>query len=200
MPNSKICTACGKRKKHCEFGLRGKVPNRRCKQCLRDYMWGRARTPEGKAANAWRNITHRAGNRNGKNPTYSLVELRMTRAEFMAWSIPAYAKWVSDGNSIESGSVDRVEDTGHYEIGNLQIITLVENTRKQKRNKNVHAPAGEAWCPGCKKHKPKSEFYVDPKSWTGVSCRCKKHHNAYQREYYRKRRQEAFKRGEVYSP
>jgi hypothetical protein len=186
MTRRKICTYCGKLKATSAYGKKGAGLNHHCKDCDSIKQQAFAKTPHGRAVKAWNLIKYRVRNPYGKNKTYVGVELRMTRDEFMTWAVPAYTAWVTDGNLIESASVDRKED-GHYAIGNLQIISRVENAKKQKRNKNVHAPAGHAWCPSCVQYKLKCEFYTDKASWNGVSCRCRQCHNQYHRNYYRQR-------------
>ena len=49
----------------------------------------------------------------------------------------------------------------------------VISVRKRRRQKNIFAPAGQAWCGMCKSHKDKSEFNRCATNANGVKNRCK---------------------------
>lgn len=94
------------------------------------------RTPRYRATSAYYGMLARCGNVNGKNPAYSNVELRMTKEEWLEWAVPQYEKFVKDFPD-QSPNVSRFGDSGHYEIGNLEIICQLENVKKQKRSKTI---------------------------------------------------------------
>jgi len=56
----------------------------------------------------------------------------MTREEFLQWIIPELENWIKTYNTLDGVSVDRINNSGHYEISNLQLITKVENSCKSK--------------------------------------------------------------------
>lgn len=85
----------------------------------------------------------------------------MTRDQFMAWAVPAYTTWLSD-NPGKQPSVDRIESSGHYVLGNLRIVEMVENSRKKPSNKNHYAPVGQAWCSGHRSYVDIKEFSPAP--------------------------------------
>jgi hypothetical protein len=128
-------------------------------------------TPQLKAQTAWSHIIERAGNNNGRNPTYTNVEVRMTRGEFIEWAIPQYEEKLNE-DPTETWSIDRIENKGHYELGNLQVISMGENSRKSGRNKLVHAPEGMSWCRQCKQYKKCEEFGIDKSRATDCSPLC----------------------------
>lgn len=129
-------------------------------------------TPRGRAHRAWYNIVDRAGNANGKSPAYADVELRMTQTEFLAWAVPEYSRWMKR-NPEKIPSIDRRNQDGHYELGNIRIIEFAKNSRRKKWNKNVNAPTGQAWCCDCKSYKLKEDFCKDKTSFHGVSYICR---------------------------
>lgn len=116
------------------------------------------KSARGRAFQAWTNLLKRAGNSDGRNPSYKNVKLLITKKQFIEWAIPAYETWLKK-NPNRVPSIDRIKESGHYELGNLQIIEWGENSRKISKNKNVHATKNKAWCCECKKYLPKSEFH-----------------------------------------
>lgn len=115
------------------------------------------KTPKGWATTAWANIVNRLRN----DPDYARVELRMTRAEFVAWCIPAITKWWRE-NPNGRQSIDRKKASGHYDLNNIRIMDVRENSRRRKFNKNNKAPAGKAWCSGHKSYIKISLFSPAP--------------------------------------
>jgi hypothetical protein len=144
----------------------------RCIECSKKYNREYFGSPHGKAIVAWNNISGRATNSNGDNPSYADVELRMDRDEFIKWFVPEMEKWMAENPGIR-GSVDRIRDEGHYEIGNLRIISMVANARKSMARKNVHAPDGMAWCSMCKAYLTVVSFHKNRSEFNGLQGRCK---------------------------
>ncbi len=130
-----------------------------CKDCAAERLGRYFRTPKGAATSAWCHILSRAGNRNGKNPSYATVEVRISRADFIAWAIPAYERFSHEFPGV-TPSVDRIDTTGHYETGNLQLLPWGENSRKKRTARNAIAPAGTLWCGSCKAYLPIEDFYL----------------------------------------
>lgn len=163
------CLKCGENKRN-KYG--------RCRICHREWERLYNLTPKRKSAKMWSGIIARAENKNGKQPAYQNVKLLMTREEFYAWVIPELEKWILT-KSIESASIDRVDNDGHYEISNLQLLTRLENRLKQKRNKNLSAPEGYAWCSHCKEYLITDKFTKGRNKITGLQNICKFHQNQY---------------------
>lgn len=88
------------------------------------------RTPMYRAKAAYCGMIARCENANGKNPAYANVRLEMSLHEFLSWAIPRYERF-SVEHPNESPCVARFKDSGHYEIGNIEIITFGENRRRQ---------------------------------------------------------------------
>lgn len=87
--------------------------------------------PEGRAKQAYRDMKQRCLNANGRCPAYASVELRMTRDEWLDWAVPRY-RAILDEDPCASPSVARRSDSGHYEIGNIEIKTSQMNRDEQK--------------------------------------------------------------------
>lgn len=98
-----------------------------CKRCTRLAN----QEPHRKAAKAWSNLCGRSGNRDGNHPTYAKVWVLCTREQFLAWAIPAIERWQRKYPGLPC-SIDRIDDKGHYKLGNLQLLTPAENNRKSK--------------------------------------------------------------------
>jgi hypothetical protein len=125
------------------------------------------RTPLYRARAAYRLMGKRCGNANGKNPVYVNVELRMTMKQFLSWAVPRYVRFIKK-HPDWSPVCARKGDRGHYEIGNIEIISAAENSRRQIRDK-----------PASRKHGTLSSYRY---------CRCdlckevwRKHNEEYRR-------------------
>lgn len=171
----KRCTKCGSKG---PFGTRNKGSRDGlaswCKECLKAARDDWRKTLNGQIGTLWIGIRSRAENKNGKNPTYKDVKLLMTREEFKEWVRPKLKHWLEAHPDIRP-SIDRKSDEGHYEISNLQLISLAENTRKARKNKNVNAPKGMSWCSQHKAYLPVEEFSKNKSKSNGLDGMCKFH-------------------------
>lgn len=62
---------------------------------------------------------------------YENIEIRMTRTRFNAWAhhnIKNFLFFDPDGTP----SIDRIDPDGHYELGNIRIISVEENRIKSR--------------------------------------------------------------------
>lgn len=82
--------------------------------------------------------------RSGKVRFYKNVELRVSRDEFIAWCNAnkdlkrlAKAYLASGSKRAMTPSIDRIDSKGHYEIGNMQWVTLAQNTRNALQGKKM---------------------------------------------------------------
>lgn len=96
-----------------------------------------------------------------KSKSYAGIELRISREEFIAWFME---------NDFAGCSVDRIDPKGHYEWGNIQLISLAENIAKDR----VKARDGVCQCYSCEETKPLEKFVVDKRRHTGRGTQCKK--------------------------
>lgn len=86
-----------------------------------------------------------------KSPWYRNVEIRMTKREFLDWATPLYEKWQREHPGVRA-SVDRIDSTGHYEIGNIQLISQRHNMMKAMSEtlaRETSAPKYEAGLSAC---------------------------------------------------
>lgn len=97
-----------------------------CSACVAFRSRVLARSPERLAAKKWTDMNRRAGNADGRNPSYAAVRVLMTRDQFLAWAVPAIRTFMGMFPGV-SPSVDRVDPHGDYELSNLRIISRQDN-------------------------------------------------------------------------
>ena len=61
----------------------------RCGDCRKLYY----NTPKGKAETMWYGITQRVNNKDKKHPSYTNIDVLITKTEFLNWAIPELEKW-----------------------------------------------------------------------------------------------------------
>ena len=127
-------------------------------------------TARGWSLQAWKHINERAENHDGKNPAYADVLIKITQSQFLEWCSDAYNVARQKYGQTKL-SIDRIDNDGHYELGNLQIIPHSENAKKDKPN--VCAPEGMAWCGRCQIYWPRNCFYKNRNAYNGLASRCK---------------------------
>ena len=54
------------------------------------------------------------------------IELKISREDFIAW-------YIREAGGRFDLTIDRIDNDGHYELGNMQLITKTENSRKAHR-------------------------------------------------------------------
>lgn len=159
------------------------------KEKEREYFRKWRKSPIGRASSAWNHMRARVrGDYDDKTQCYKGIEIRMTREEFVAWAIPAYERWFKEhGEPKDIGdvpSVDRIKPEGHYEIGNLRLLTVRDNA-KLARTVNTNAPDGTKWCPACSQFVKHAEFYKSNNRSAGplkLSIHCKTCDNSRRRK------------------
>lgn len=129
----------------------------------RAYAKRYRKTPQGAAACAWNRLTSRAGAKYNHGRCYASVEVRISRADFMAWAVPQYEAWFREHPDV-TPSIDRIESSGHYEAGNLRLISRSKNCQRRRGARNIHAPQGTRWCGGCQAYLPLANFHVKAKT------------------------------------
>ncbi len=145
------------------------------KAAKREYNRAYRATPRGAAGFAWNRLTSRAGAQYNHRQCYTDVEVRISRADFIAWAVPEYERWFRECPGV-TPSVDRIDSTGHYEAGNLRLIARGENCRRTRVAHNPDAPEGTLWCCTCRTFKPREDFYavaVSEKNPYGYTGHCK---------------------------
>ena len=119
-------------KKLCKCGHPSRAGNQRCPSCDRLLSREYRNSLNGRVTRSWYRINLRALNHDGKNPSYKDIGVNMTKTEFFEWAIPAYRQWL-ETHPNQSPSVHRIDDTKGYELGNLTIISVSENSKHLKR-------------------------------------------------------------------
>lgn len=139
-----------------------------CRSCVRKRLKKWCSTPRGKATSAWRLMNRRVV----VQSEYAGIEVRMTRVAFLEWAIPQYAKWISE-STPGVPTIDRIDPDGHYELSNIRLLSWRDNALRARRNRNIHAPAGQRWCCRCKAYLPLSSFGKSKNETHGVTTMCK---------------------------
>jgi len=152
------------------------------------------RTPLYRAKAAYQNMLRRCENRCGTEPGYKRVKLKMTLQEWLTWSLPHYKNFLKKFPN-ESPCAARFGDKGHYEIGNIKIISVAQNL-KEHIGILVIRPDGKKLCGGCRKVKiAKGNFYRNRARVDGLASWCiecmKEINKRYQRKISRRRRRAA---------
>ena len=131
------------------------------------------RTPLYRAKAAYSLMKARCLNRNGKNPTYAKVELRMTLEEWLSWAIPEYERFQND-HPGEIPNISRLGDKGHYELGNVRLLTVSENCHEQEGNREYSLKEdGTKKCSCCKQVQPADQFRKNRSRYDGLGAQCK---------------------------
>lgn len=71
-------------------------------------------------------------NRVATHEDYTHIEIRMTRNEFMDWAEPEHAKFMEEYGLDVVPSIDRIDPDGHYELSNIRLIPLPDNSRRNR--------------------------------------------------------------------
>jgi hypothetical protein len=98
-----------------------------------------------------------------RNHCYKDIDCRFTKDEFKEWAIPELYKF-RKAYPYETPSIDRIDPKGHYEPGNVRIISMDQNTLRSEffkrtvglRPDNTHdrnvyniVRAARIWCDEC---------------------------------------------------
>lgn len=119
----------------------------------------------------WNNINHRTIN--GKYPDWNNrgtsaylrkgIMLKLSREEFNAWFSRQHASILKLWEDGEKPSIDRIDPQGHYQLDNIQIISLRENMQKAKKARSIRIKEREPlkYCLSCKErmHKRPTEAW-----------------------------------------
>jgi len=120
-----------------------------CIECTNEK---RANNPRINALSAWRHLNKRANN--DKRYIKKGIEVKVKKDEFVEWYI---RHW------FNGCLVDRVNNNGHYELSNMQLLSLAEHNEKNRRDRltalGITEPTGKRYCYKCGMIKDESEFY-----------------------------------------
>ena len=116
-------------------------------------------------------MKRRTGNATGVDPAYADVQLLMTEEEWLTWAVPEYERFQAS-NPDKSPCVSRRGDKGHYELGNVEIISTDENRRRQKAVLLLR-PDNTKLCSNCREVKNASAFNRNRRRPDGLDHRCR---------------------------
>lgn len=105
-----------------------------CKLCRAIRVKSFRGSIKGKALQMWDGINRRAEDKEGTRPSYKSVRNLLTKEEFLTWAVTELNKWSKKYN-LSAASVDRINPEKHYEIGNLQILSLSDNVKKSWKDR-----------------------------------------------------------------
>ena len=108
-------------------------------------------------------------------PAYRHVNVRMSLDEFIEWALPRYEDFI-EKYPDESPSISRFGDSGDYEIGNIELISLKDNRRIQNCDRGTRLQKdGSKRCSTCKTVYENAEqsFSKNKKNFDGYSGLCK---------------------------
>ena len=155
--------------------------------CIRCINNERVNNPRRNALSAWNNIRRRIA----KDPRYKCkkIQVKMLKTEFIVW----YVK-----NWFLRCRVDRVDNDGHYELSNIQLLTQQEHNAKARQDRlsllGVVEPKGMRYCYSCEFFKPYKEFYIKKRKISfgnplGLEEECKQCSRTKRIKYYKKRKE-----------
>jgi hypothetical protein len=131
------------------------------------------RTPIYRAKAAYYGMLARCENKNGKSPSYVNVQLKMTWEEWLEWAVPQYELFDKE-HPGEMPNAARNGDIGHYELGNIRVVSCSENQAEQSRRGIAQArPDGTKRCSICKDIKDIEEFSKNKSRPDGLHSNCK---------------------------
>lgn len=147
-------------------------------------------TPRRAALNAYRLLLDRVNNRGGRFPRYQEkgIVCRVSKEDFIAWYEPRYFKGCL---------VDRIDDDGHYELGNMQLIGREDHNYKARQDnlakRGVIEADGTRYCYGCETVKSVKEFGAKPRKVSkinplGLDEHCRECRRKQRNAYYRRTR------------
>ena len=145
MITDKKCPHCTQVKDKSSYGKSAS----RCKECDKIYQKKYRATNPGLAIRWWHDVNRRAENRSGTHPSYAGIHVNIGRTEFLTWAELAIASF-RRAYPWEVPSLDRIDPDGNYEMGNMRVISWIENSRFARRKvaKRVKADKGLTWHPG----------------------------------------------------
>lgn len=105
-----------------------------CKVCHRKYYNGNPLNR--RLHRVFHDIKRRCNNKDGKHPSYANIECKLTASEFIEWATPFYKQFIIE-HPNETPSVHRIRNHDHYQLDNLKIIPLSENSKLSHHPDNI---------------------------------------------------------------
>ena len=155
-----------------------------CIDCVHNK---RTNNPRPNALSTWNGMCKRVVER----PQYirKKIQIRILKDEFVDWYIK---------NWFPRCRIDRINNEGHYELSNIQLLTQEEHNIKARQDRlaflGVIEPEGHRYCYTCHTVKANSEFYQKKRQKSkgnslGLDERCKVCDRRKRMEYYYKHKQ-----------
>jgi len=136
----KTCSVCKITKKLPDFNVaNGNLDGHRneCKVCRRDNdrIRRKRRTPRQLAHRRYMEIAYRCSYRSN----YTHIENRLDEVEFIDWYLERH---------FDGCEVDRVDNNGHYQLDNIQLLSKVDHNIKRSTDR-ISLDSGTAVCLCC---------------------------------------------------
>lgn len=115
------------------------------------------------------------------------TEVKIGRSEFVDWYT---ASW------FPGAHVDRIDNAGHYESGNMQMLSIGDHNAKLRQDRlyslAVAEPEGGRYCYGCGTAKSSSDFgrkksKMSSSNPAGLDEHCRECRRTQRRTYYRRK-------------
>ena len=135
----KICTKCEIEKSIDKFYTNNHKSkkdktNSHCKSCENERVLNRSRTKAGVISTIYSSQRASSRERNHKEPTYSLIELKEWLMSDWLFDL-LYNNWKNCGYLKDmKPSLDRLDDSKGYSFDNIQAVSFLENRMKANYN------------------------------------------------------------------
>ncbi len=134
----KTCNECKVKKEFSEFSVSNNMVDgflNKCKSCVYQTVLARTRTKKGLVIGIYADQKASSKRRGHTPPTYTVEELRqffkdspVANKLYREWKLSGYRKGLRP-------SVDRLDDSYGYSLGNIQLMTWAENKAKGHADK-----------------------------------------------------------------
>jgi hypothetical protein len=151
---------------------------------------------QNKAKKVLRDIKRRAGNMDKKHPTYKNIHCKIEdEDEFIFWYYMEYRRQ-SINHPNEVLMLDRINNLGHYEMKNIQLVPQLYNEVKKALDHAIQycgrePKEYEKYCHSCKSIKTRAtDFHTDSHELDNLRAICKECTNTSARQKRKEKKNE----------
>jgi len=151
--------------------------------CVNCINTKRRNNPRRNALNVWNGMVDRVTS--CKRYVDRGIQIKINKDDFIKWYVK---RW------FRGCVIDRIDNAGYYEFGNIHLITKAEHNKKQRQDilqeHKIVEPKGMKYCKNCDTLKSTKEFYqkqnrISPYNLLGLNSRCKECDRRKRKEYYK---------------